>query len=271
MIFTTHLFGLLLAAGGSITTQGGWPMGFALTIAAIIGVILLLATFVGARYIPHDRVGIVEKLWSSTGSVPEGRVLALNGEAGYQSDVLRGGLHFGYWRWQYRIHRVPLVTIPQGKIGYVYARDGEALLPSQTIGRVVECNNFQDSRAFLGASTKVKTSAAGQRGRQRSILHEGVYAINLSLFVVITEDRVFYLNADSRIEVEKLIGWQKELKEVDGFSPAVIGEPMSAIDPLAPDKAIVVDSIGIAPGEIIAPAVGNEPTDEHYHNNYQDI
>src|SRR5689334_8958347 len=279
MFFTTHLLGLFLAAT-SMNPSSTWPMGFAITIGVIVAVILLAGTFVGARYIPHDRVGIVEKLWSSTGSVPEGRVLALNGEAGYQSDVLRGGLHFGYWRWQYRIHRVPLVTIPQGKIGYVYARDGEALSPSQTIGRGVDCNNFQDSRAFLGASTKVKTIAPGQRGRQRAILREGVYAINLSLFVIISEDRVYYLNADSRLEVEKLIGWQKELKEVDGFSPAVIGEAMSAVDPLNPDKGIVVDSIGIvtvhdgpslAPGEIIAPAVGNEPTDEHYHNNYQDI
>ena len=31
----------------------------------------------------------------------------------------------------------------------VYARDGEALPPSQTLGRVVECNNFQDAAAFL--------------------------------------------------------------------------------------------------------------------------
>src|SRR4051812_19419790 len=280
MLFITHSIGNLFASSALAAAPAGWQMGFAITIGVIVAVILLLGMFVGARYIPHDRVGIVEKLWSGSGSVPEGRVLALNGEAGYQGDVLRGGLHFGYWRWQYRIHRVPLVTIPQGKIGYVYARDGEALLPSQTIGRVIECNNFQDSRAFLGASTKVRGAGLGQRGRQRSILREGVYAINVSLFVVITEDRVFYLNADSRMEVEKLIGWQKELKEVNGFSPAVIGEELSAIDPLNPDKSIAADSIGIvtvhdgsslAPGEIIAPAVGNEPTDEHYHNNYQDI
>ena len=38
-------------------------------IAATVGVILLLLNlFVGVRYIPHDRVGIVEKLWSSRGS-----------------------------------------------------------------------------------------------------------------------------------------------------------------------------------------------------------
>ena len=61
------------------------------------------------------------------GSVPEGGIIALDGEAGFQAEVLRGGMHFGLWRWQYRIHKLPLVAVPQGKIGYVYARDGEAL------------------------------------------------------------------------------------------------------------------------------------------------
>ena len=102
-------------------------------------------------------------------------------------------MHFGLWRWQYRIHKVPLVTIPQGKIGYVYARDGEPLPPSQTLGRVVDCNNFQDARAFLGEPASA-TTVRGQRGRQRAILREGVYAINLALFVVITEDMVYHLN-----------------------------------------------------------------------------
>ena len=82
------------------------------------------------------------------------------------------------------MHKVRLVTISQGKIGYVYARDGEPLPSSQTLGRVVECNNFQDAAAFLSA---MAPAACGQRGRQRAILREGVYAINLALFVVITE------------------------------------------------------------------------------------
>src|ERR1700749_4067310 len=63
---------------------------------------------IGIRYIPNNRVGVVEKLWSGSGSVPGGGVLALNGEAGYQASLLRGGMHFGYWRWQYRIHKTPL-------------------------------------------------------------------------------------------------------------------------------------------------------------------
>ena len=62
---------------------------------------------------------------------------AMDQEAGYQAKLLRGGLHFGFWKWQYRIHQARLVTIPQREIGYVYARDGEPLAPSQTLARDV--------------------------------------------------------------------------------------------------------------------------------------
>ncbi len=231
----------------------------------------------GVRFIPNDRVGVIEKLWSNKGSVGQGRILAFNGEAGFEAGVLRGGIHFGKWSWQYRIHKVPLVTIPQGKVGYLYARDGETLEPGQTLGRVVDCDNFQDASKFLyGGEEK---GVRGQRGRQRSILREGVYAINLAAFIVITEAQVYYLESDSKVELQKLMSWQQELREISGFSPVVIGEEVSAIDPLNPDHAIAVDSIGIvtihdgpslAPGEIIAPAVGNDPAGDHYHNNYQD-
>ncbi len=290
MVFTSLGIFAVTNASSSLT------IGFAITAAVIVAIILLAATFVGARYIPHDRVGVIEKLWSSSGSVSEGHIIALNGEAGYQADLLRGGMHFGYWRWQYRIHRLPLVTVPQGKLAYIYARDGSPLSATQTLAQMVNCNNFQDARAFLGTALKSDSSRggglsrlpsdanapkiAGQRGRQRAIIREGVYAINLALFVVITEDRVYHHGADSKLEIERLMSWQKELKLLDGFNPVVIGEEMSAIDPLNPEKSFVVDSIGIVtvhdgpslnPGEIIAPAVGNDSSDNNYHNNYQDI
>ena len=96
------------------------------SVLAFLGVVLLFE-LMGMRYIPNTRVGVVEKLWSPRGSIAEGRLIALNGEAGFQADLLRGGFHFAFWRWQYRIHKVSLVTVPQGKIGYVYARDGQPL------------------------------------------------------------------------------------------------------------------------------------------------
>src|SRR5262249_42537385 len=162
-----------------------------------------------------------------------------------QAEVLRGGLHFGLWRWQFRIHKVPLVTVPQGKIGYVYARDGEPLLPSQTLGQVVPCNNFQDTRSFLAGRQAGPEGEpeVGQRGRQRAILREGVYAINLAQFLVITEETVYRLELQGQRELKTLVSWQTELSDMGGFSPVVIGGPIDCPDPLNPDRTLVVDSI----------------------------
>ncbi|MEO8360788.1 MAG: flotillin family protein, partial [Vicinamibacteria bacterium] len=148
-----------------------------------LAAIALLNWLLGVRYIPHSRVGVIEKLWASQGSLLEGRILATQGEAGFQADILRGGVHYGFFPWQYRIHRQPLVVVPEGRIGYVFARDGAPLPPTQTLAKGSGSALFQDASAFL--------KNGGQRGRQRAILREGVYAINLSLFVVITEDRIY--------------------------------------------------------------------------------
>jgi uncharacterized membrane protein YqiK len=122
------------------------------TTLTVLGSILFGALFVvwlTVRWIPNSKVGMIEKIWSGKGSLAEGEIIALNGEAGLQDDILRGGLHFGYWRWQYAIHKRDLITIKQGKIGYVFARAGVALSPSQTLGKVVECNNYQNVKQFL--------------------------------------------------------------------------------------------------------------------------
>lgn len=256
-------FGLLFSLGG-----------FALVVL-LGGLIFVWLTL---RFIPNDRVGVVEKLWSKDGSVGEGGILALHGEAGFQAGLLRGGIHWGLWRWQYRIHKSPLVTVSQGKIGYIYARDGQPLPAGQTLGSVVPCNHFQDATAFLEGDEK--TSRRGQRGRQLAILREGVYAVNPALFVVITESAIYTLwHLLSGQERASIANWQKELAQIDGFSPVVIGRPVTAIDSLHPEKQELVDSIGIAtihdgpslpPGEIIAPMVGATAGLAHYHNNFQD-
>jgi uncharacterized membrane protein YqiK len=274
------------------TAASGWPSLFAASeapavpaivfwVLATVALVVIGCELLGLRYIANNRVGIVEKLWSLKGSVPEGRIIALDAEAGFQAEVLRGGVHFGFWRWQYRIHKVPLVTVSQGKIGYVYARDGKALEPSQTLGQVIACNHFQDARRFLGgeAVSPEHEPVLGQRGRQRAILREGVYAINLALFMVITEESVYRLETGGSKELKALVNWQNELSEVDGFNPVVIGGLVEAPDPLNPGRNVVVDSMGIVtvhdgpslpPGEIIAPAVGCDRNDKDFHNNFQD-
>ncbi len=266
---------VLLALETDLLSPAFWTNPLTIIVVAIGGM-FLIAQMSGLRYISNDAIGVVEKLWSATGSVSEGQIIALDGKAGYQADLLRGGFHYGYFRWQYRIHKLPLVTIPQGQIGYVYARDGEPLSPSQTLGRVIDCNYCQDARAFLtGSAGKI----LGQRGRQRAILREGVYAINQALFIVITANRVYRLPTREYDELRTVTHWQEELGKINGFTPVVIGSPVETQNPLILDQSISVDSIGIVtvhdgpslpPGEIIAPSVGNEPNDPNYHNNYQD-
>jgi uncharacterized membrane protein YqiK len=274
------------------------PAHYALILVGIVLVVLAICELGGLRYIPNNRVGIVEKLWSRSGSVEQGRLIALGDEAGFKADVLRGGFHIGLWRWMYRMHKVPLVTVPQGKIGYVYARDGEALAPSQTLGRVAASNNFQDAHEFL--QPEDAAAPRGQRGRQRAILREGMYAVNLALFIIITEDAVFFLNFQQNNEINTLVEWQRELERINGFSPVVIGvqstrrgsddddgrrakrRPADSAEtpPLVEVQlASAADNIGIVTihdgpslesGEIIAPEVGNTAKDPNYHNNFQD-
>ena len=48
----------------------------------------------------------------------------------------------------YRLHTEPLVTIAEGRIGYIYARDGLPLNPTQTLGAVVDCNGCHSIQEY---------------------------------------------------------------------------------------------------------------------------
>jgi uncharacterized membrane protein YqiK len=126
----------------------------------------------------HERqVGIVVKRFAGK-SLPPGHLIALEGEAGFQAETLAPGLHFGYWPWQYRVIKVPVMVVPQGEIALVMAADGEAIPAQRILGKVVDCDNFQDARKFL--------MNGGEKGRQIGILTGGTYRLNTALFMVIT-------------------------------------------------------------------------------------
>jgi len=146
---------------------------------AVVGAILatFASTLLGLVVIGEREVGIVIKKFAAK-SLPAGRLVALNGEAGYQADTLAPGWHFWYWFWQYSILKVPMLVIPQGEIALILANDGAAIPAERILGRVVECNNFQNARQFL--------LNGGEKGRQLGILTAGMYRINTALFTVIT-------------------------------------------------------------------------------------
>jgi len=220
-----------------------------------LGAIVILFFLSGIRYIPNNRIGIVEKRLSAKGSVKQG-LIALHGEAGYQPNVLRGGLHY-LLPIQYAVHIAPLVTIPQGKIGYVFARDGQPLEATQTLASNVTARDFQDVVGFL--------NNGGQRGPQRRILREGTYAINLVQFVVLTEQRVYTLSL-SRDESETVRRMAEIIAERGGFKPVIIKDTDDLVGIVT-----VHDGPSLPQGEIIAPIVGDDPAQEEtYHNNFQD-
>ncbi len=141
--------------------------------AGLVVFLLMMQLVFGIVIINERQVGVVVKKWGGKSLLP-GHLLALNGEAGYQADTLAPGWHIGYWPWQYTIRK----GRSTGAAERDRARDGErrrAIPAGRILGRVVDCDNFQDGRRNFLAN-------GGEKGRQLGILTAGTYRINTALF-----------------------------------------------------------------------------------------
>ncbi|WP_017653747.1 SPFH domain-containing protein [Fortiea contorta] len=149
-------------------------------IVVVGGLVIFIPLFFGGLVVIGEReVGVVVRKFTISGrALPAGRLIALNGEAGLQADTLAPGWHWGYWPWQYSVKKESVIVIPQGEIALIVAADGEPNPPERILGKVVDCDNFQDARKFL--------TQGGEKGRQMSFLTAGTYRINTALFKVIT-------------------------------------------------------------------------------------
>lgn len=202
-----------------------------LVVLVLVGAILVMApVLTGATLIQEREVGIVIKRFGSRSLAP-GRLVALEGESGYQADTLAPGLHFGYWLWQYRISKVSVTVVPQGEIALVIAADGAPIPSERILGRVVDCHRFQDARKFL--------INGGEKGRQLGILTAGSYRINTALFTVITTATA----AGHAMEPSQL--------QLTRIEPDMVG------------VVTTMDGRSIDGGEIAGPAISG-------HENFQD-
>jgi uncharacterized membrane protein YqiK len=199
------------------------------TLIVLFAILCWSPVLLGAVFIRERQVGVVIKKFASRSLAP-GHLIALNGEAGYQADTLAPGLHFGFFPWQYRILKVPVTVVPQGEIALVVAADGEPIPADRILGKVLDCDNFQDARQFL--------AKGGEKGRQLGILTAGTYRINPALFAVITS-----INA---IEHE-MTAAQLRLHRVE---PDMVG------------IVTTLDGKSIEPGEIAGPVIAG-------HENFQ--
>jgi len=138
----------------------------------------VLRVFFGMVIVPDDRIGLVVKKYVLSGNkrLPDGRIIATNGEAGMQAKALAPGLYWGMWPWQYSITMAPFTIIEQNKLGLVKAKDGASMDTGRVLGKPVECDKFQDAIAFLENN--------GQKGPQAAFLTPGSYRINNFLFEV---------------------------------------------------------------------------------------
>jgi uncharacterized membrane protein YqiK len=148
-------------------------------IVVVGGIVLFVPLFFGGLVVISEReVGVVVKKFALSGrGLPAGRLIALNGEAGLQADTLAPGWHWGYWPWQYSVRKESVVVVPQGEIALIVAADGASNPPERILGKIVDCDNFQDARKFL--------THGGEKGRQMGFLTAGTYRINTAQFRVI--------------------------------------------------------------------------------------
>ena len=156
-----------------------------LIVIAIVCYKLILRFLFGMVIVPEDKIGLVTKkfvLFGAYKSLPDGRIIATKGEAGFQAKALVPGMYFGKWFWQYGVTMERFTIIPEGQIGLIMARDGAEIPTGNILAHQVDCDNFQDAEAFL--------NNGGQKGRQAAFITTGSYRINTQLFQVSVTDMV---------------------------------------------------------------------------------
>ena len=157
-------------------------------ILIVLSVVLykfVLRVFFGMVIVPENKIGLVTKkfvLFGSDKSLPDGRIIATKGEAGYQAKTLAPGLYWAMWIWQYSVDMTSFTIIPEGKIGLILSKDGKEIPTGRILARKVDSDNFQDATFFL--------NNGGQKGRQSAFITTGSYRINTFLFEIIIVEQV---------------------------------------------------------------------------------
>lgn len=160
---------------------------------AVIGVTGIASTsFV---YIGADEVGHLDRIYALK-DLPEGRIIAREGEKGKQSRILGPGFHFSpFIRVLYNVETFEPVVIPEGHYGFMVAKDGSRLRPFQyladpwpeeAVDQMLNADYFLPKADSQGEALG-PGEGRGQRGPQLTVLKPGVYRLNRYLFDVTAE------------------------------------------------------------------------------------
>lgn len=161
-----------------------WPWWATVVLITLVGTVFYrrIIRIIGIVIVPENSMGIVNrrfKIFGKNKVLPDGHIIALNGEAGWQADTLPPGLHFCLWPWQNEVMIEKFTEITKEQIGVVESIDGVPISGGRVLGRGVPCESFQDARAFL--------AGGGERGPQLAIIPPGTYRINTQLFRILKQ------------------------------------------------------------------------------------
>ena len=196
--------------------------------------VLLLAVLVlpSIRSIGPDEVGLVTKRFGRAivGDSP----IALNGEAGYQADLLMPGWRFKFWV-VYSVDKFPWVQVGPGQIGVVVAQVGHALpIGAKSARYKPQFGSFTDLRAFM--------NGGGEKGIQRPVLPPGTtIPVHPVAFLVLTSRRIFGKALDANA-----IG----PRDASGKLPTLFGLPWARFNVVRIEPAVEadgrrIDTIGV--------------------------
>lgn len=247
--------------------------------AILIASVLVLPSIV--RIAPTE-VGLVTKRFSRR-KLSEDNPIALEGEAGYQADLLMPGLGFRFWL-LYAVEKHPWVQIPAGQIGVVIAQAGQPLpMGAKSAVYRSEFGQFEDLRSFV--------KQGGQKGVQRPVLSPGTtLPIHPVGFLVITRDRVFGVPISPELqklkalspehfglphgdlEVLRIDRGQGEQRDMIGIVTSLEGDPLPSGDIASRLNAFkdieAMEGRNVSDSDVIETLLGNKNAD---HNNYQDF
>ena len=246
-----------------------------MTVLIVVGVavlIVLLCALRSLHSIGPAEVGLVTKRLGKR--LDSDQLVALDGEAGYQAELLMPGLRFKLWP-LFTVERYPWVQVAPDHVGLVIAQVGQPL-PTGAKSAVykAEFGAFADLRTFL--------AHGGQRGVQRPVLPPGSTApIHPVGFVVITSDRFFGKMISEATESALGQVDQSALKvvhitpqgdrDIVGVVTTLEGPPSgdiaSRIGGFADVTAMEQEATGSSPIQVIQAVLKAK---NHLHDNYQD-
>lgn len=148
--------------------------GFPIAILVIGALVLILGGFLWGLCVYTVDSGHVGIVTHKQGKDPGDRFIVEKGYRGTQREVLMPGLHFFLQtRTFIDIEQVPMVEVPEGKVGVLIAQDGLELPEGAVLADDDQIN--PDTGGLI---------QMGQKGIRKTLLKPGTYPINTKYFTV---------------------------------------------------------------------------------------